>query len=110
MKNGGLSCAFYTSSVLSLFKFVKAVHGTVDSTAKDLVASGWRIIKKPKLGSVLVWEAMDFGGEVHKHIGFYIGNDKAISNSDKLGTPVEHHLTFHNKRKIEIILWNSKLK
>lgn len=111
MKNGELSCAFYVSSVLVLFQMIDKVHGTVDSTVLSLKKSGWRAVKKPKIGSVLVWEKIDFGrDDIHEHIGFYIGNGRAISNSSKLGHPVRHHWTFGGKRRIKIILWNPKLK
>lgn len=110
MRNGELSCAFYISSVLALFKFIKKVHGTVDSTVKDLKESGWTQVSKPKIGSVLVWERIDFeDGDAHKHIGFFVGGNKAISNSYKLGYPVEHNWDFNDKRKIDLILWNLKL-
>lgn len=111
MRNGELSCAFYVSSILALFKLIKEVHGTIDSTVKDLKKSGWKEIGKPKIGSVLVWEKIDFGSNnIHKHIGFFIGGNKAISNSCKLGYPTEHHWTFGAKRKIEMVLWNPKVK
>ncbi|HLB32488.1 MAG TPA: hypothetical protein VJL27_02955 [Patescibacteria group bacterium] len=110
MRNGELSCAFYVSSVLVLFKFIIGVHGTVDSTIKDLKDSGWKEIKKPKIGSVLIWEKMDFGNNsIHKHIGFFIGGNKAISNSYKLGYPVEHSWNFNAKRKVDMILWNHRI-
>ncbi|MGC9048854.1 MAG: hypothetical protein ACP5IX_01395 [Patescibacteria group bacterium] len=111
LNNGKLSCAFYVSSILYLFKLIKNIHFTVDSTVKDLQKSGWEVVKKPKVGSVIVWEKMDFGdGDIHKHIGFYIGDGKAISNSSKFGYPVKHSWPFRPKRKVEIILWNPKLK
>lgn len=109
--NGDLSCAFYVSSILLLFRFIKERHATVDSTVKDLEESGWKKIKKPKIGSIIVWEKIDFGNNnLHKHIGFFIGNNRAVSNSYKLGYPARHHFTFGGKRKIELILWNPKLK
>ena len=111
MRDGELSCAFYVSSVIVLFKLISGIHGTVDSTVKDLKESGWEEIKKPKVGSMLVWEKMDFGdNDPHKHIGFFVGDDKAISNSYTLGYPVEHSWDFDSKRKVEMILWNPKLK
>ena len=110
-KNGELSCAFYVSSILLLFRFIKEGHATVDSTVKDLKQFGWKEIKKPKMGSIIVWEKKDFGkSSAHKHIGFFIGNNKAVSNSDKLGYPALHRITFEVNRKVELILWNSKLK
>lgn len=111
MQNGDLSCAFYVSSVLTLFKLIREVHGTVDATVKDLRKRGWRVVKKPRVGSVLVWEKLNFADNgFHKHIGFYIGNNKAISNSYTLGYPRKHHWTFGAKRKVELILHHSKLK
>ncbi|MFH1170331.1 MAG: hypothetical protein V1704_02130 [Candidatus Vogelbacteria bacterium] len=109
-RNGELSCAFYVSSILALSKQIKEIHVTVDSTVKDLKKSGWKISQKPKVGSVLVWEKVNFGNnDVHKHIGFYIGDRKAVSNNYQCGYPVKHNWIFTN-RKIEMILWNPKLK
>lgn len=109
-RNGELSCAFYVSSVLLLFKLIKEGHATVDSTVRDLKKSGWKEIKKPKIGSVIVWGKVDFGNkDSHKHIGFFIENNKAISNISELGYPGEHHYTFGGKRKVELILWNDKI-
>ncbi len=109
-QGGELSCAFYVSSILKMFNFIKKIHATVDSTIKDLKESGWREINQPKIGSVLVWEKIDFGkGDIHKHIGFFIGHHKAISNNYQLKYPIKHHWNFNGKRKIEIILWNPKI-
>jgi len=110
MKNGELSCAFFVSTILAFFKLIKEVHTTVDSTIKDLKISGWKITKRPKIGSIIIWEKQDFGNvDFHRHIGFYIGDNKAISNSSKFGYSAKHHWTFKNKRKIEMIFWNKKL-
>lgn len=111
LHNGKLSCAVYVSSLLVLFKLIKEPHAVVDSTVKDLLASNWKIVKEPKAGSILVWGEVDFGdNEKHKHIGFYLGNKKALSNRTELGYPVKHHWTYGGKRKIEMILWNDKLE
>lgn len=116
MENGNVSCAWFASSLLYLFKLIKDVHATVDGTVRDLEQSGWRKIAEPKVGSVLVWEKMDFGNKnFHKHIGFYIGDNKAISaSSSKKGQPAIHHWTYGKKgnnpaRKIESIFHNKKL-
>lgn len=104
-QNGNLSCAFYVSSVLYLFKLISNIHATVDGTLKDLEKSGWTEIANPQIGSVLVWAEKDFGlGEKHKHIGFYLGNDMAISNSSQKGQPIEHKFQKYDDRKIEKIL------
>lgn len=111
MRNGDLSCAFYVSSVLVIFKFIRRIHGTVDATVKDLKKSGWKKVNKPKIGSILVWEKKDFGNSsFHKHIGFFVGNNEAISNNDKLGYPAKHSWNFDGKRKIEMMFWNPGLR
>lgn len=111
LRDGDLSCAFYASSVLYLFKLIKEIHATVDGTIKDLKNSGWVDIKKPKMGAVLVWAEKDFGkGEKHKHMGFYIGNNQAVSNSSSKKCPKIHNWKIFDGRKIETILWHSKLK
>lgn len=111
MRNGELSCAFYVSSILALFKFIKGVHGTVDATVKDLQKSGWKEISKPTVGSVVVWGKKDFGHHnIHKHIGFFVGHGQTISHRYEFRCPVRHHWTFNAKRKVEMILWNQKLK
>ena len=107
-KNGNLSCAFYVSSILFLFKLVKEIHATVNGTLKDLKESGWTKIEKPRIGCVLIWRETDFGnGNLHKHIGFYIGKEKAISNNFKYGYPTRHNW---KSRKVELILWYPTLK
>lgn len=109
-ENGNLSCSFFVSSLLLVVKLIKEPHATVDGTVRDLKTSGWIEIEKPKLGCMLVWEKSDFGENgLHKHIGFYVGEDKAISNNSKTGKVFEHHFTFENSRQIESILWNPKL-
>ena len=116
LQNGMLSCAFFISSILVLFKLIKEIHGTVDGTVRDLERSGWQKTTKPKIGNVLVWEKIDFGNkDFHKHIGFYIGNNKAISTSNsKKGQPIIHHWTYGIKRnkpvrKVKAIFWHKKL-
>ncbi len=104
--NGELSCAFFTSSILCLFQLIKNVHATVGSTIKDLKKSGWQEIKKPKIGSVLIWSK----NNQHRHIGFYLGDNKAISNGKEKGQPIIHHWTYDGERKIEAIYWHKKLE
>jgi hypothetical protein len=113
-KNGVFSCAWFVSSVLSLFRLIKEPHLTVDSTVKDLKKSGWKRVKKPKIGSILIWEANLGEDGWHRYIGFYIGNGQAVSNSTKSRKIAGHHWTFgvkngKPKRKVEEIFWNPKL-
>jgi len=109
VENGELSCAFYVSSILKLFDFISEIHGTVDGVEKDLVESGWQKVEEPRIGGVIIWEKKDFGaGDIHKHIGFYIGNNRAISTSPEKGYPIGHDLNAVD-RNIESIYWNDEL-
>jgi hypothetical protein len=112
MRDGGLSSALYVSSVLTIFKFINGVHGTIDSTILDLEKSGWKEIEETKVGSVIVWESAPANRHgIHKdqrHIGFYVGNNEAISNNADERKPLKHHFLFGGKRKIERIFWNPK--
>ncbi len=111
-RDGQLSCAYFVSSVLAALALIKKSHATVGSTIKDLQESGWHEIpgeSEPPVGSVIVWKKVDFGGgEMHGHIGFYIGHDTAISNSEKTGCPIEHPWR-SAKHDIEYIFWNPTL-
>lgn len=109
-ENGNLSCALYVSSILYLYKLIKDIHATVDGTLKDLQNSGWREIKNPKVGCVIVWDKVCFGSNnTHKHIGFYIRDNTAISNNSKEGCIAEHNWCFNGERQVTTLLWNSKL-
>lgn len=108
MRNGDLSCAFFVSFVLAGFSLIKSMHGTVDGTVADMKSSGWKRIKTPQTGCVIVWgPRVDERGESHKHIGFYIGNDKAVSNDSKKKSPRLHSC---NSRKIDALYWHTKLR
>ena len=121
LENGNLSCAFYVSSLLLLLKqlkLIKSPHGTVKGIIADMKATGWKETKRLKPGAIILWEEKKFGDQYarrgHKHLGFYIGKNKAISNSSKLGMPVEHNLTFGRSgtkkyRKIEKIFWHKSI-
>lgn len=109
MENGRLACAFYASWILLHFGLIEEAHATVKSTVKDLREHGWTDAKEPKEGDVLVWEATfeHDPNEPHEHIGFYIGNERAVSNSSKLGEIIEHHWTFEGQRPVTAILSRS---
>lgn len=94
--NGDLACAFFTSSVLAIMGLLKGgVHTTVDETINDLEKSDWRRAEDPEEGAVLVWEAkLCSDHRQHKHIGFCVGPNLAISNDSESGTPILHHITF----------------
>ncbi len=114
-QDGEYSCAFFASSLLTTFGFIKSLHLTVSGTVRDLEQSGWTTVTEPKPGAVLIWESkIDNQGESHKHIGFYVGEHQAISNSSELKTPQQHHWTYGEEngtitRRIEAIYWHSSL-
>ena len=108
LNNGELSCAFFVSSILALFGWLKKPHATVKKTVTDLEMSGWKKIKRPRVGSIIVWESVAYPDDSnHKHIGFYMGKEMAISHSDKKRTPVLHKWK-KGKRRVELIYWNPK--
>jgi len=107
LNKGELSCAWFVSSVLVTFGYIRSSHSVVESTVHDLIASGWVSIKKPRLGAIIIWEK---NGNGHAHIGFYIGNNECISNSTVRGVPAKHHWKKWDsgdgtERKIADILW-----
>ncbi|MEX2090564.1 MAG: hypothetical protein WD989_00300 [Candidatus Paceibacterota bacterium] len=121
LEDGRNSCAVMVSQVIysfnSLLEFLgkkhwlKFIHLTVASTEKDMKEGGWYEIKELKPGAVLIWEKKDGrDGEPHNHIGFFVSDEEAISNSSRgTGFPWKHHITYNGTRKIEKIYWHSEL-
>ncbi len=112
VKGGELACGFFVSFVLHNFKLIGEPHLTVAGTEKDLQELGWQEIGRDNLkeGCVLIWQSEASDADAHKHIGFYIGNDRAVSTDSKLGVVSEHHFTFNNSRPIEKAYWFEQLK
>lgn len=96
LQNGRLSCAYFVAFILYHFQLIQTPHATVVSTVKDMEEHGWSVVKTPEAGDVLVWEPSDIHaeGEMHEHIGFYVGEERAISNSSTTGEIVEHDWTY----------------
>jgi len=123
LEDGRNSCAVFVSWILLALEMIKKPHASVDSTERDLIASGWFEIDDPKPGAVIVYGATDevqpflgIKGVEHRHMGFYIGNDEVISNSSNNGrVPTKHHYTYGTnadgspKRKVEKIYWHHDL-
>jgi hypothetical protein len=110
-EDGWLSCAFFASSLLYISKYIDSPHGTVDGTVKDLIKNGWEetSMDSPEVGSVIVWKNAQ-GDNSHKHIGFYVGNELAISNDSYKKYPIKYDWKFKGKRDIEKVYWNPKIK
>jgi hypothetical protein len=96
LRDGRLSCAYYVAFILYHFKLINEPHATVVSTIKDMEKHGWTTVDVPEAGDVLVWEPSieHVEDESHEHIGFYVGNERAVSNSSKKSEIVEHDWTF----------------
>jgi len=117
LRDGVHSCSYFVSSILSMFQLAQSIHMTVDSVVADLEQSGWQEITEPKLGSVLLWEAVDFGDEgSFTHLGFYIGEEQAISTSSRKRVPAQHDWLYRdnppagkNEREVQKIFWHEKL-
>lgn len=112
-ENGRISCAVFVSAILLMAGLIAKSHATVSSTIKDLLSSGWKELELKNIvpGAIILWEAKEQAGTVNKHLGFYIGNKKAISNSYKVGSPQIHdwQYTDNGGRKIEKIFWHDRL-
>lgn len=105
LRRGKLSCAFFVSSILLMFRFLRRPRMTVRSTVAALRKTGWRRIRASRPGAILVWEAQNG----HRHIGFYVGNQHAVSTSSRRGVVARHHWTFGGKRNIEAAYWHQRL-
>lgn len=115
LDNGRLSCAAFVTFVLKLFSLVSDMQITVHRAMDDMAKSGWHEVKEPRVGAVIVWaekqsekdSTSNIQASVHKHIGFYIGNGQAVSNSSLAKSPVAHAWDF---RPVHSILWHDKLE
>ncbi len=112
-EGGNLACALFITAVLlrftsvaKNFRLITEVHMTVKGTVDDLKRNGWYEINEMKEGAILVWTE---GGENKApHIGFYLGNNMAVSNSDKRMETVIHPVDGID-RKNAMILWHDFL-
>jgi hypothetical protein len=107
LKNWADSCAYFVSSLLKIFDLIGNIHVTVDWTVKDILKYWWEEYKwkEIQIGSILVWKVKNW----HKHIWFYVWNNKAISNSSRKKEIVKHNRDYNSKRNIEKIYVNSKI-
>ncbi len=110
LQNGQLSCAYYVSSVLKIFGLISFPHATVTGTIKDMLENSWQESKELKPGNVLAWEEKQSKTGKHFHIGFYLGNNQAISNDGEKGCPVVHDYAYQGERKITKILTHSLIE
>lgn len=81
--DGDLACAFYLSTILSMFGLTSGgVHTTVRLTLDDMEASGWVKVETPEPLAVVLWgEKQGDDGRRHFHIGFCVDETTAIEHS-----------------------------
>lgn len=99
VKDGVRSCSLFVSSILNQFHLIEsavAPHATIAGLERNMKKSGWQVTDTPKPGDIIVWEPIlqHTDGKEHAHVGFFIGNNDVISNSDQKKAPVKHHMTF----------------
>lgn len=92
--NGGVSCAFFVSFILSGFGYITGIHSTVSGLVRKLESSGFKKVRIPKKGAIIVWETKQQPSGPHAHIGFWLSPEIAISNHPTQGLPKAHHPTF----------------
>lgn len=102
MQNGNLSCAIFVTSILCQFNKIDGRHATVQGTVKALEKYNWtkENINNLEIGDILIWDIPNDKSYIHQHIGFYIGDNLAISNSSENGFPIIHHFTFQSARNL----------
>jgi hypothetical protein len=108
--DGDLACAYFVSSILTLCGLIRGgVHTTVDMTVHDLLVSGW-VEGTVQEGAVLIWAPkLCTDGTCHRHIGFSVGREMAVSNDAARGYPAVHHNTYEESRVIEAVYIHKKI-
>lgn len=120
LDDGDLSCAVYVSSILYLFGLISELRTTVKNMLTDIEKAGWYKIAEPRPGAVIVWDFKknEDGTKVegsHRHIGFYIDKDTAVSNDYQSRTIWRHHPTYGTfsngspRRDILAYYWHGSL-
>ncbi len=93
---GRFGCALYTSSILLLFRhngkrLCQDRRATVTSFLSDILSqdSGWYGVDTSHMtpGCILVWEER----RGNEHVGFYVGDGKAVSTCRIKGVPIKHN-------------------
>lgn len=100
--DGRDSSAFFVSSVLTLFRKHSGIHDTVDRTLEDLETHGWQQASSlmTRAGDVLLWTQNKFDEPWTPHLGFDIGNNRAVSTCPENRQVVEHDICFNGARSV----------
>lgn len=116
LHNGSVSCAYFVSNILKQFNLTTVWRANVPKVMDDLLDKWWTSIdphtpaQDIPVWSILVreWSYGETYEKIHRHIGFYIWDETAISNNsvhftwlaDAWLVPVEHHYTYNGQRTI----------
>lgn len=84
---GDKSCAYHTSGVLALVNLIDSPHATVATTLEKMTEAGWVECSDVVPGCVVLWPERNGGLE---HTGFYLEDDKYVSNSSYKKVPALH--------------------
>lgn len=89
INDGDLGCAFYVSTILSMFELIAhGVHTTVQVTLEDMEESGWQKVETPEPLAIVLWgEKQGDDGRPHFHIGFCVDGVSAIEHSAVTKSP-----------------------
>lgn len=100
LKNGVRSCALFVSSILNQFHLIEssvAPHATIAGLERNMKNSGWHLTDTPQPGDIIFWEPILQDDDVNPHIGFFVGDEQAISNDWQTRVPTQHHMTYGTK-------------
>jgi hypothetical protein len=122
LRGGALGCGTVASSILYLqnpmLEFLKRprwlsfTHANVAAVEKDMEQNGWYGVDDLREGAVIVWEPLaGADSTLHLHMGFYLGDDMAMSNgSNSTLMPKIHPVNADEGRKIIRIWWHPELE
>ncbi len=95
LNDGEFSCAFFVSGILVINQLLTKVRATVSNLSVDLFASEkFREIPESEIqaGDIIIWEKFVFpDGSVNAHVGFYLGDEWAVSTSYANKKVIKHH-------------------
>jgi hypothetical protein len=96
MYGGERSCAYFASGLLAVMGMIDRAHATVASLRKIVDEDRqWRQTEELTPGALIFWKmAPDSEGKLYRHCGLYMGNNRAISNTELSRVPIAHHHTF----------------
>ncbi len=99
--NGDDSCASFVSYLLVANNLLGRSRSTVQTMVNAMEGYGWRESEQAAIGGIAVWGCradIELDGSTLGHSGVYVGNDRFVSHSSIVFTPVEHSLQLSDGR------------